>query len=630
MTSRRLQPAGMILFLVAAASQAHASDETLLRAREGTAALLRGQYEKAVAAYDNALSNAEIADFVKASIHSDRGVAKWRLKQTKEALDDFNLSLQISPENVTVYNNRGNALIELGRLGEAVKDFDRAIALSPNYGAAYNNRGNAHAALGQYEPAFHDYRKAVALMPRSAVPLNGRGKAHAALKRYHAALRDFTKAISINAEYEPAYRNCGEAYLALVEFNKAADDFTQALNLRPDEPELLLLRARAYSGDKKYDAALVDLKKVIELKPDLVDAYIERGQLFTDINRVDDAIAELSHALALSPQNARAYSMRALAKLQAAPPVPKEQRTPVVPKSPAEHTSEASHGGDRKPGGGAAAAADAVVEPANDPSAAAPMGDAAETVSAAEPQEVARNQAISAALSDAQQALAVASDDAFALRVRGDMYQAMGRTDEAIADYRQALERDPFQSESREALVKLDQEVPTEQGLPLGAPVSNWVIKEPAANRFIASNSNYPKIRVELEMFGAGKPEIIEWRLMKDALTGIGLLRYDAGDLGEEGGQGLVYAAIVDLHANRVVATEPFSWGASAANWNWQAATVVVTDPDGNTNEIKLRKAGTRSVAREASGSSRWRAPSSRRRGGGGVGSGGFFDSFFR
>lgn len=66
---------------------------------------------------------------------------------------------------------------------------------------------------------------------------------------------------------------------------------------------------------------------------------------------------------------------------------------------------------------------------------------------------------------------------------------------------------------------------------------------------------------VELEMFGAGKPEIIEWRLMKGALTGIGLLRYDAGELSEGGGQDLVYTAIVDLQANKVVATEPFSWG---------------------------------------------------------------------
>ena len=31
----------------------------------------------------------------------------------------------------------------------------------------------------------------------------------------------------------------------------------------------------------------------------------------------------------------------------------------------------------------------------------------------------------------------MAPDDAFALRVRGDIYRAMGRNDEAIADYRQ-------------------------------------------------------------------------------------------------------------------------------------------------------------------------------------------------
>src|SRR6478609_8472126 len=183
-----------LLALLAGAPAAFAEDATLLRAREGAAALLRGQYDKALAAYDEALTNPEIADFVKASIYSDRGVAKWRLKQTKDAVDDFNESIQISPENATVYNNRGNALMDLGHPEEAVKDFDRAIALSPNYGAAYNNRGNAHTALSQYEPAFQDYRKAVELMPSSAVALNGRGKSHMALKRYHAAVRDFTKA----------------------------------------------------------------------------------------------------------------------------------------------------------------------------------------------------------------------------------------------------------------------------------------------------------------------------------------------------------------------------------------------------------------------------------------------------
>ena len=70
MTRRCLTLCGLAFILIAGAIPAGAEDVTLLRAREGAAALLRGQYDKALAAYDEALSNPEIADFVKASIYS--------------------------------------------------------------------------------------------------------------------------------------------------------------------------------------------------------------------------------------------------------------------------------------------------------------------------------------------------------------------------------------------------------------------------------------------------------------------------------------------------------------------------------------------------------------------------------
>jgi tetratricopeptide (TPR) repeat protein len=248
---------------------AFAEDVTLLRAREGAAALMRGQYDKAIAFYDEALQAPEIADFIEASIYSDRGVARWRLGQTKEAIEDFNTSIQLSPENGAVYNNRGNVLMDLGHPEEAVKDFDRAITLSQNYGVAYNNRGNAHVALGHYDQAFQDFRKAVELMPRSAIPFNGRGKAHAQLKRYHAAVRDLTRAIGINPKYVAAYRHRAEAYFALGLYREAIADATQVLTLEPEapDPQVLLLRGRAYANDKKLNSALEDLNKAIELKP---------------------------------------------------------------------------------------------------------------------------------------------------------------------------------------------------------------------------------------------------------------------------------------------------------------------------------------------------------------------------
>jgi tetratricopeptide (TPR) repeat protein len=520
MQSSRLKLQCLVLVVVALAplSAGAEEDQTLLRAREGAAALMRGAYEKAIASYDEALTAPDIADFIQASIYSDRGVAKWRLKQIKEAIDDFNKSIQLAPDNARVYNNRGNALMDLGHPEEAVKDFDRAITLSPNYGAPRNNRGNARMELAQYDLAFQDFRKAVELMPQDAVPYNGRGKAHEELKRYHAAVRDFTRAVTINPKYVAAFQNRADAYLAIGDFKEAADDATQVLTLQPDDPhtDILLLRARAYEGDKKYNQALDDLNKVIEVSPNLVDAYIERGIVYTQTRRFDDAIADFGKAIELDANSVTAYAMRAEAELQ--------------------------------------------------------------------------NEDTDSALSDVNQALTITPNDPLALRIRGNVYEAQERTDDAINDYRTALSQDPFQTESRDALQRLQQDVPEEAGQPLGPPEDGWVIKEPSPDRYIASNPKYASLRVELEMFGSGRPKILEWKLLKDPLSSIGLLKYYAGDAGEGEDNDFEYVAIVDTRANKVISIEPHSWGPAAAQWNWQTASVVVTDPDGNSNEIQLRK----------------------------------------
>ena len=479
-----------LLLAAAAGGQALAEDVTLLRAREGAAALMRGQYDKAIASYDEALQTPEIADFIEASIYSDRGVAKWRLNQTKQAIDDFNKSIQLSPENGTVYNNRGNALMDLGQPDEAVKDFDRAIALSPNYGPAYNNRGNARVALGQSNLAFQDFRKAVELMPQSAVPFNGRGTAHEQLKRYHAAVRDLTRAITLNPKYSAAYRHRAEAYLELGMYREAVADATQVFTLEPDlvDPDLLLLRARANAGDKKFNPALDDLNKVIELKPDLADAYIERGMVFTQARRFDDAIGDFNRAIELDPKSIKAYAMRATAKLQA----------------------------DSKDD----------------------------------------------ALYDANQALQINSNDALALRVRANVYEALERPDDAITDYRNALAQDPFQTESREALQRLAPGGAGGAGPHFGRAGRRLGDQGGAAWTLHRQQpTNIPRVQAELEMFGSGEPKILEWKLLKDALSGIGLLKYYAGDFGDGEDSSLEYVAIIDTRANKVVSIEPQQLG---------------------------------------------------------------------
>ena len=495
----------------------HAEDQVLLRAREGAAAMIRGQFDRAVVFYDEALATPDVSKFVQASIYSDRGVAKWRMKQTRDAIDDFNESIQLSPENPIVYNNRGNALMDLGHPEEAIKDFDRAIALQDSYGAAYNNRGNAYAALHDYDSAFQSFRKAAALLPKSPAPFNGRGRSHTELARYHAAVRDLTRAISLDPKYAAAYRNRAEANFAIGNYGEAASDATQALDLEPDkkQPKLVLLRAEAYAAENSFREAIADFGQALELDPGLIEAYVERGELFAKNKRYDDAVGDYNRAIELDPKNAKAYALRAEARL--------------------------------------------------------------------------RQEDLDQALSDVNQALLVSLGDPLALRIRGNIYEAQERTGDAIYDYQNALAKDPFQAESREALVRLDQEVPEATGQPLGEAVDGWVVSEPSPGRFIATNPDYRSVRAEIEMFGTGQPKILDWKLLRGALNGIGLLRYYAGTVGEDGD--LEYVAIVDTRANKIVSIEPERWGSQPATWTWEATSVVVTDPDGHSNEVALRQA---------------------------------------
>ena len=203
---RNTVPHHLASFIGTEASALGEQREASLKATHGRAALLRGQYQEAERLLTEALASGTLPVPTQISALGNRGIARWRLSNPHEAIDDFNAALRLSPEEAMLYNNRGNVLIELRHYAEAAKDFGQAIALAPAYGQAYNNRGNARFLLGDHAGAIADYTKAVTLMPANAVPFNGRGKAQLALKRPAAAIRDFSRAIVLSSRYGQASR----------------------------------------------------------------------------------------------------------------------------------------------------------------------------------------------------------------------------------------------------------------------------------------------------------------------------------------------------------------------------------------------------------------------------------------
>ena len=122
-----------------------------------------------------------------------RGLIKRALKDTKDAIADFDEAIKLQPEEANGYNNRGVAKAQLNDFAGAIADFNKAIKLQPDNARAYNNRGIAKAKLEDYEAAIADYDKALQLDPNLKEAERNRALAAARMdapQAYREALRE--------------------------------------------------------------------------------------------------------------------------------------------------------------------------------------------------------------------------------------------------------------------------------------------------------------------------------------------------------------------------------------------------------------------------------------------------------
>jgi tetratricopeptide (TPR) repeat protein len=319
---RRLLPLSLILlaatnWLLAVVNPSYAAtDSSLLKTQEGATALLRGKYEQAITSFDQALENANLPKSRRASIYSDRAVAKWRLQIFEEALKDLNKSLELSGDKATTYNNRAAVLIDMGKYEDALKDLNKAISLAPGYGAAYNNRGNVHFQLAHYPAALKDYKHAISLMPTNAAPYNGRAKAQSMMGHPYAGLRYISRAIALNGKYTAAYRNRAQLYQHLELSDNALADYDRLIGFAPKDPTLYIGRGNVYLKQGKERSAFRDFSKALKLDPENPAAFIGRGAAQISRQLYDAALQDLNQAITLNPKLAEAYYHRATAYLR--------------------------------------------------------------------------------------------------------------------------------------------------------------------------------------------------------------------------------------------------------------------------------------------------------------------------
>ena len=188
------------------------------------------QYREAIAIYDLIISQQPEADD-EAYAYASRGFARYNLGQNQSAIADYDIAININPNEAVSYYNRGLAKYGLGQYQSAITDYDRAIAINSNDAMVYVNRGACKYELGQRQAAITDYDKAITIDTNNEQAYYNRGSIQAELRQEQAAIADFDKAIAIDPNFAQAYANRGIAKSELGQKQAAISDLNLAAEL---------------------------------------------------------------------------------------------------------------------------------------------------------------------------------------------------------------------------------------------------------------------------------------------------------------------------------------------------------------------------------------------------------------
>ena len=299
----------------------------------GEKALANKEYFKAQAHYTEAIR----LDPKYAEAYRARGITREYLGENAKALTDFNIFVDLRPEDSEALFNRAVLRFEAKQYLPARQDFLKLLTMPPSKetGTVYYSQekyGNGGTQIATAQTGRRDHL------------FNYLGQIETHLKRYPQAITYLDSAIRLSPSSAGYYVNRGIARVERGDKAGAAEDYETALRLDPDNSLALhnLAALKSLSGDSQaaekllsesiakneklpypraergyqrlqsgdYKGALEDYNEVVRLEPNEAENYLNRGLVREKLKDFAGALADYSHALKIDEKNPKAWVCR--------------------------------------------------------------------------------------------------------------------------------------------------------------------------------------------------------------------------------------------------------------------------------------------------------------------------------
>jgi len=197
-----------------------------------------GEPSNAVLLCTQAIEAGDLDDEGLALTYSNRGNSYYDLGDYDRAIADYNIALDLQPDDPVTLSNRGAAYLELGQNDLAFDDLNEAIRLYPENPVALTNRCWIHAVEGRYELARFDCDEALGIEPNDPIALASRAYVFMQLGDVDAAQTDADLAVQYGAFLWQTHFYRGLAYESAGDMAQAQENYARAAELAPNEPRV--------------------------------------------------------------------------------------------------------------------------------------------------------------------------------------------------------------------------------------------------------------------------------------------------------------------------------------------------------------------------------------------------------
>ncbi|MAT73743.1 hypothetical protein CMK14_01145 [Candidatus Poribacteria bacterium] len=238
-------------------------------------------------------------DRLNAIAHYNSGILFARRGNFEQAQAEYQLALQLCPNQSFLYYQFGHTLACQHNFSDAIAFYQKSIRLYSENTSAHYQLMNAYFRLGNQEKGNHQLKKLreVRAQKRFRMAENDlkNGSTDQAFKLYNRVL-------DMDPECAPAYARLGAIAFQKNELVKAHKHLQQALEIDPDLTAAHYQLSWIYQKSGQIKKAVNSLEKVVALRPNSAPACNTLAMLYLEQDYcLDDALILAKKAVKLKP-----------------------------------------------------------------------------------------------------------------------------------------------------------------------------------------------------------------------------------------------------------------------------------------------------------------------------------------